>query len=284
MRKIILSFLYLSLNLLVIAQRAYMPTSADLEDFLKSKTYVVLEASPFSDFNIEMKEIMTKIWNLTDFDFIKAAEFEKKSKDPSCSFIYTTYVTLDKDKTDSRYVFIHLALGGDNTSLNDLRDFVSIPLGYSGADPDNYNYKLGLFVRFMQKHIELIKEKPEVISSNVFNYYNKNMADVKEKTLYLIADELTNEVNSESKIKSVYPYKIKIVDKDEIRDAILEGDNNVVFLHKVGPEGSKLKARCYKFLVGAGDANIYYYHYHMVNPKNKDGFLLADFKRLVKSN
>lgn len=283
MKKIIFQFIVFSLSLPLVAQRAYTPTTDDLETFLRSKTLVVLEASPFSDYNIEMQDIMPKIWDLTDFDFIKTGEFPEKSKDPAYSFIYSTYVTLDKDKTNSRYVFIHLALGGDNNSINDLRDFISIPLGYSGADPDNYIYKLGLFVKFMQKHIRLIHEKPEIISSNVFNYYNKNMADVKGKTLYLIPEELSREVNSESKIKSVYPFKIKITDKEDIREAVLEGNNDVVFLHKVGPEGSKLQARCYKFIVGAGDAEIYYYHYHMINPKNPDGFLPGDFRRLQKS-
>lgn len=109
------------------------------------------------------------------------------------------------------------------------------------------------------------------------------MADAKDKTLYLIADELTNEVNTEAKIKSIYPHKIKIVEKEDIKEAIMEGNDDIVFLHKVGPEGSKLQARCYKFIIGAGDANIYYYNHHMVNPKNRDGFLAADFKRLAIS-
>ena len=265
------------------AQRPYVPTPADLDNLVATKTYVVLDDSPLSDFNMEMKEVMPREWKLTEFDYIKLADFPEKSKDPSSSFIYTTYVTFDNDKTESRYIFLHFSLGGDNVSVNDLRDIVSVPLGYAGVDPDHYNYKLGLFVRFIQKHINLIKEKPELISSNVFKHYNDNMADVKDKTLYLIDDELAKDVGTAARIKSAYPYKFKLVDREEIKDAITEGNHDVVFLHKVGPEGKKLKARCYKILIGAGDAEFYYFNYHMVSAKKQDGCLSSDFKKLAKS-
>lgn len=283
MNKTVFLFLFCSVSIMLNAQRSYVPTTADLDRLLKSKTYVVLEASPLSEFNIELKDMMPRVWNLTDYDFLNSNEFEEKSTDPNFSFIYTSFVTFDRDVTDSRYVFLHLALGGENTSLNDLRDLISIPLGYAGVDPDNYNYKLGLFIKFIQNHINLIRERPDVISSNVFNHYNNNMADVKGKTLFLIEDELAKDVSTSARIKLVYPHKFELVDRDRIREAIVESDENVVFLHKVGPEGKKLKARCYKILIGAGDANFYYFHYHMISPRNPDGFLNADFRRLAKS-
>lgn len=54
------------------------------------------------------------------------------------------------------------------------------------------------------------------------------------------------------------------------------------FLHKVGPEGTKLDARSYKIIIGAADANFYYFDYHKISGKNPDGFLESDFKNLVK--
>ena len=283
MKKIAFLLLFWSVSILLNAQRAYVPTPADLDNLIKSKTYVILENSPMSDFNMEMKELMPRVWTLTEFDYLKSADFEEKSKDPNCSFIYTSFVTLDRDVTDSKYIFLHLALGGENLSLNDLRDLISIPLGYAGVDPDKYNYKLELFVKFMQKHINLIRERPDLVSSNVFNHYNTNMSDVKGKTLYLIEDELTKDVNTSAKIKLVYPHKFELVDRDAIKDAIVANDNDVVFLHKVGPEGKQQKARCYKFLIGAGDANIYYFDYHMISPRKQDGFSGLDFKKLSRS-
>jgi len=52
-----------------------------------------------------------------------------------------------------------------------------------------------------------------------------------------------------------------------------------VFLHKVGPEGTRLIARCYKILIGAADSKFYYFDYHKISDEKPDGFLLSDFKK-----
>jgi hypothetical protein len=72
------------------------------------------------------------------------------------------------------------------------------------------------------------------------------------------------------------------VTREEIRQAIIDRNEDIVFLHKVGPEGKKFKARSYKILIGAGDARFYYFDYHMVSDKNPDGFLISDLKKLAK--
>ena len=111
---------------------------------------------------------------------------------------------------------------------------------------------------------------------------NDNIKDIKGKTLYLLENELAKEVNSVARIRKIYPYKFKIVTKEEIEEAIKNREGNIVFLHKVGPEGTKLNARSYKIIIGAGDANFYYFDYHKINDKKPDGFLTSDFKKLSK--
>jgi hypothetical protein len=273
---------FMFLFALAYGQREYLPTPYDLEQFYSTKTYVVLEDSPMSDFNFEIKEVIGKVWNLTEFDFIKQAEFPEKSKDPTASFIYTSMVSFERDKTDSRYIFLHISLGGDNLTMDDLRDLVSIPLGYAGADPENYIYKLGIMLKFMQNHLKLITENPSIVSSNIFKYYNNNISSAHEKTIYFVESELTREIGTAARIKQYYPYKFKIVTREDIREAIHNQDENIVFLHKVGPEDNREKARSYKILIGAGDANFYYFDYHMVSDKNPDGFLVTDLKKLAK--
>jgi hypothetical protein len=63
----------------------------------------------------------------------------------------------------------------------------------------------------------------------------------------------------------------------------MEGDENAVFLHKVGPDGKKMEARVFKILIGAADAKFYYYDYHKASDKNPDAFLASDFKKLSKA-
>ena len=85
-----------------------------------------------------------------------------------------------------------------------------------------------------------------------------------------------------SRIKKVYPYKFRIVTKEDIEEAIKNRDPDVVFLHKVGPEGTKVNARCYKMVIGAADANFYYFDYHKISEKKPDGLLSQDFKKMAK--
>jgi hypothetical protein len=139
-------------------------------------------------------------------------------------------------------------------------------------------------VRFLQDHVRLITEHPEMVSQNVYKHYNDNMGDVRGKTLYLVEDELENSVSREAGIRMVYPYDVQIVEPEQIKELIMAGDEDAVFLHKVGPEGEQLNARVYKILIGVADGKFYYFDYHKASAKNPDAFLEKDFKKLARAN
>ncbi|MBP1668461.1 MAG: hypothetical protein H6Q21_827 [Bacteroidetes bacterium] len=282
MKRITAGFVFMIVCGIVLSQN-YVPTPEDIKAFFTTKTLVVLEDNPLMEYNYIIKDIMKKEWNVTEYDFISSGEFEEKRKDPQYSFLYMARVTFESDNTDATYRFLHLSLGGDYFRLNEMPDLVALPLAYYDVEEENYSYKLALLVRFMQNHVRLISENPEIISANVFKHYNDNIKDIRDKTLYILESELSSEVNSAARIKKVYPYKFKIATREEIAEAIDERDPDVVFLHKVGPEGTKEHARCYKVIIGAADANFYYFDYHSVSDKNPDGFLEDDFKKLVRN-
>jgi len=282
MKRILTGFLAMVLCGIALSQN-YVPSDEDIKAFFTTKTLVVLEDNPLMEYNYIIKDIMKKEWTITEYDFISSGEFEEKRKDPQYSFIYMAQVTFESDKTDASYRFLHLSIGGDYFRMNEMPDIVAVPLSYYDVEEENYSYKLALLVRFMQNHVKLISEHPEIVSANVFKHYNDNIKDIRDKTLYILESELTNEVNSAARIKKVYPYKFKIATREEIAEAIEKRDPDMVFLHKVGPEGTKLNARCYKVIIGAADANFYYFDYHSVSDKNPDGFLESDFKKLVKN-
>jgi hypothetical protein len=281
MKRIIASLVLAGAVALVYSQ-SYVPSREDVNAFFTTKTLVVLESNPLMEYNSIIKKVMQQEWNITEFDFITEKEFEEKRMDAQYSFIYMSQVTFESDKTDAAYRFLHLSLGGDYFRLNEMPDIASVPLAYFNVEEERYAYKLAILVRFLQNHAKLIKEHPEIISANVFKYYNANIKDIKEKTLYLLLEELAPSVNTEARIKKVYPYKFKIVTMEDIEQAIKERNPDVVFLHKVGPEGTKINARSYKIIIGASDANFYYFDYHKISDKNPDGFLESDFKNLVK--
>jgi hypothetical protein len=259
-----------------------VPSRQDIAAFFTTKTLVVLEDNPMMEYNSIIKKVMEQEWKVTEYGFISNKEFEEKRFDPQYSFIYMSRVSFEADKTDAAYRFLHLSLGGDYFRLNEMPDMASIPLAYYEVDEDGYAYKLAILVRFIQNHTLLIKEHPEIVTVNVFKHYNDNIADIKGKTLYILKEELSPAVNSDAKIKKVYPYKFAIVTRDDIEEAIKERTPDVVFLHKVGPQGTKMNARCYNVVIGAADAKFYYFDFHKITDKNPDGFLESDFKNLVK--
>jgi hypothetical protein len=138
-------------------------------------------------------------------------------------------------------------------------------------------------VRFLQDHVRLITKNPDMVSQNVYEHYNDNMEDIRGKTLYFVEEELERSMASEAKIRSVYPHEVMIVERDRIKELIMQGNENAVFLHKVGPEGKRMEARVYKILIGAGDAKFYYFDYHKSKGKNPDAFLESDFKKLARA-
>lgn len=266
------------------AQREYLPTIEDLTHFHTTKTYIVLNDNPMSEYNMEIRDAVEKYWNITEYEFLDFDEFGDKSVDKNASFLYTAAVNFEKDRSYTRYIFLCVSLGGDYHSINDMKDVANLPMSFHGVDEDRYTYKLGTMVQFLQEHIRLITDNPSMVSQNIYKHYNDNMGDMKGKTLYLVEDELAREVSSEARIRSVYPNKVKIVEPEEIKELIMAGDENAVFLHKVGPEGKKMNARVYKILIGAADGKFYYFDYHKINAKRPDAFLESDFKKLAKAS
>ncbi len=281
MKKFILPIVLMCTAILVNAQ-SYIPSREDIQAFFNTKTLVVLQDNPLLEYNYIIKDVMNQEWNVTEFDFISYKEFEELRLDPQYSFLYMSIVTFENDKTDAQYRFLHLSLGGDYLRMNQMPDMASVPLAYANVEEDNYTYKLAILVRFIQNHVKLIKDNPQIVSQNVFNYYNDNIKDIKTKKLYVLEEELAKEVNSTARIKKVYPFRFEIITKEEVTEAIKNRDDDVVFLHKVGPEGTKLNARCYKVIIGAADANFYYFDYHKISDKNPDGLLQSDFKKMTK--
>ncbi len=282
MKKII--FLMISLlSISAIAQNV-APSQADIQVFLKSTTYVVLDQSMFgTTYNEKIKAAMEKHWKITPYEFITRAEYAQKRRDPKASFLAKTEVYFDKDKQKIKYQFLNLMLGTQSGRVTSMHDLANFPLAYAGGSDENYSYKLGMILIFMQNHINLIKNNPKLNDKNIIRYYNNQRTEIHDKTLYVLADELSNEVNSIQKIKKYYQYPVKIVTKQEVEQAINSRNKNIVFFHVVRPEKeSPKKERCYKLVIDASDARLYYWSMDKINKKKPAGILANDFKKLNK--
>lgn len=259
-----------------------LPTAQDYERFMETKTLVVMDANTMSDFNFKIKEVMKRVWNLTKYDFITEKEFDIKKNDPSYSFLLTTTVTFDADKTKARYIYLSLLMGKEKTKVKDLPDLISIPLAYASVEDQKYAYKMDAFVRFIQEHVNLMRSNPKLISKNPLLYYNKNMQSLSNKTLWLIKEDLQSSMRTEAAVKKVYPYRFRFATEEEVSEAIERRDPDVAFLHKVGPEVSRYKTRCYKIIVGAADTEFFYFDYHTIDKSTPDKLLERDLKKMGK--
>lgn len=274
-------FLFVALTTNLLAQHA--PVSAkDVDHFYTTKTYVVMDDNDLSDYNFKVQDAVKNHWKVTPYEFIKQTEFENLRKDKNNSFLILSEVVFYKDKLQAKYDFFSLVLGGNYPTLGKMPVLAAVPLAYSAAPQESSAYKLGALLKFLQAHVELIKQHPELIDNdNMFKYYNDSQISLMDKTLYLIKEEQPYNLNTEAKIKALYPYKIKFVTRTELEDAIDNNEEDIVFLHKVGPEGTKRKARCFKIIVGT-DSQLYYFDWHMITAKKPDGLLENDYKKIAK--
>jgi hypothetical protein len=242
----------------------------------------VKDNNPMSEWSIKIEEAVKQGWTLTKVEFINDTEFEKMRGDMDKSFLVRIKVRYPDDKVRAFYEFMTFTNGAAVKDVVDMPEVCSIPLGYDAVNQDSWSYKLLSFVRFAQNHIKLIADNPSLISSNPLDYYNRNIADLKDKEIWMVERDLAPDMRTIAKIRDAYKGVVRIVKPEDIEQAIAEKKDNVVFLHKVGPEGTRMQARIYKTLLGAGDDKIYYFDYHMWSKSKGDGFLKKDFKRISK--
>jgi hypothetical protein len=163
-----------------------------------------------------------------------------------------------------------------------LPEICAVPLSFLGVDDYEYGFKLGVILSFMQKHAKMISEDPSLTGRRYLRYYNKNIPEVIKKTILVREEDLSPAISTLKSIKAIYPHDIRIVSEDSIRSAIAAKAPNTLILHKVGPVGNWKNGYCFKMLIGADDADMYYYNYHLVDKKNPNGLLESDLKRLAR--
>lgn len=282
MKKILLFLFCLLSALLATAQQRPYPSAAEAEGLGSTVTCVVLEDNQISFFNAEIKNAINKYWNLTPVKFITSSEFDDMRTDPACSFIVLTTTSFSNDKSGSEYDFLNLLLGADVESISEMPEFCAVPLCYTGAPEEEYSYKLGLIVRFMQYHASQMMKNPRTLALRDLKYYNGNVPEIAGKTILVREQDLAPEINTVEKIAAVYQHPVIIADEEEIMNAVDEGRSDVVILHKVGPDSERMEGICIKIMIGTDDAVMYYYDSHIINSRNADGLLISDLKRIAR--
>lgn len=282
-RRISLLLFLLMISLSGFSQEKVAGADA-IQKFLKTTTCVVLDNNIFDSYNSAIKKAVKESWTITPVEFVSQEDFNQRKFDDKYSFLMITKDYYKDDADKMSYKFISVLLGGKYGAVYHMPTLASFPLSYyENADYEFYNYKFGPIVKFLQNHINLTKSDPSLTEKNIILYYNKNVSALGSKTLYVVKSDLASDVNTEAKVKENYSKPFKIVaEHEDLEEVIDQGDNNTVFVHKVGPpKGSPRVARCFNIVMGV-DGKIYYFDFHKISGKSPDGFLKSDFKKLAK--
>jgi len=280
---------FMSLMVFVLASSAIfagsdIPTRYLINKFYSTKTKIVLEEQPVG-YNILLKQAVQRFWRLTDYEFISYDEFKEQKSNENFSFIVLTETQFDKDEVPVNYYFVNLLLGDENAqTLTNMPELAAIPLSYADINPEKHFYKLNSIIAFMQNHLIRVRDHRFPFALRGMKYYHKYLPNIrKQKELWIVKSDIAETIRDSAAIHDIYPYYIRYVTHKQIEKAIDQRRNNVVYLHKVGPEGESVrKGRSIKILFGAADARIYFYKHHIIEEERPDGFLEKDFKRLKR--
>jgi hypothetical protein len=278
----LLIIIVLVFSAITLTGQSPFPDKDEIKQFDASKTCIVLEDNPFSEYNLTIKDAVNSYWKITPFEFIAVKDFNVRRLNPAYSFIVITQTNFEKDKTNAIYNFINLLQGKNVNKLGEMPEICAIPLSFAGASDLDYSYKLGAILLFMQRHAKMISEDPSLTGRKYLNYYNKNIPDVKNKTILIKQEDLAPDIASSDLIKRVYTHNIEIVTEDDIIKAIEVKTPNTLIFHKVGPMGKKVGGFCFKMLIGTDDSELYYYNQHKIEPDSPNALLPADLKKLEK--
>jgi hypothetical protein len=245
--------------------------------FKNSTTCVVLDNGGLL-YNVLLKDAVEKYWKSTQFEFIDEKEFENRRFDSKYSFLVLMKGAFDKDPGGVTYDYLSLVLGGSERTLTDMPEICSIPISYSSVNSDNYGYVLPAVIKFMQKHARNLEDKRFFILLNGLKYYN-GTGSFKDNVLLLDKNMMASDANTESKIRNVYPYSVKLLDTKEFQDELNSNPINTMFVFHVGPNQQSGSGKCFEMIFDI-EGNLYYYNYRNITNDNEDGFNLNDFKHL----
>lgn len=245
--------------------------------FKNSRTCVVLE-NGMTVYNGYIKDAVNKYWKSTDYEFIDESEFERRRIDSKYSFLVLMDEVYDNDPGGVSYSSMNLVLGDAASNLTNMPELCSIPIAYTGDKFADYEYAIPAIIKFIQKHAKNLETERFLISIKGFGFYN-GKADFKDKVLLLNKTGMALYVDTPDRIKTVYPYYVKLVSSSEMKDELSLNLANALFLFHVGPGEDAGAGKCFEMIFDV-EGNLCYYNSRKITNDNGNGFNLDDFKRI----
>ncbi len=267
--------LFLLANSLLFAQLKFAD-SKTINEFLRTKTYIVLEDIMFSDFNTAINEAAKKHWKITPYEIINLKKYEQLSKSPKHSFLIVSIGEITGLKTSFSFNLLNLLMGHPSGNINKMKEIIIIPLSYYSeeGDEEEYAYKLSGILNAFQYYVL------NHTNEDWKKWINENKKDLKNKELWLTKNDISSSIHTTEEIQNLYPYALKIVSEKEIEEAIDKKLPQVAFVHKVGKDINQ-HAYCLKTIIACSDGKVLYLSYDKITKQEPAGMLIKDFKTLI---
>jgi hypothetical protein len=270
------SILIFTLAIISLGASANPPLASKLQIglFKNSKTCVVLGTGSIT-YEMYIKDAVQKYWNATEFEFIDQLEFDKRRFDSKYSFLVLMKGVFDKDPGGVSYNYLSLVLGDVAANMTDMPELCSIPIAYSDDNNNDFEYAIPAIVKFIQKHARNLEYNRLFISLKGLKFYNK-ASGFRGKGLLLNKEMLASNADSPEKIKTAYPYYVKLLTTSAIQEELSSNPTNSLFLFHVGPPKNSASGKCFEMIFDT-EGNLYYYNSRKITNDNGDGFNMKDF-------
>ncbi|MGC9331945.1 MAG: hypothetical protein ACP5DZ_08740 [Bacteroidales bacterium] len=255
-----------------------VPSQQEIRNFESSKTYIVKEDKLISDYNLALEDAVQKHWHATDAEVISSTEFKNMRTDESASFVYMNQVHFKEDKTLTAYEYLFLSMGDKSGDIDDMPDLCAVPLAVKGTKQEEFVYKIGLILEFMQGHVRVCKNHPDLNEKDVINFYSSREISLDDKKLWLLKNEVEADIRNQTEMASIYPYEFQFVDKEDIKAAIDQVRDDILILHLTKAGENRY---CFKLIVTAGKGGLYFYDYHRTKKQKPSLLLKTDIKKFI---
>ena len=94
--KALLISLVLVFEAVTLTGQSPFPDNDEIMQFGASKTCIVLEDNPFSEYNLSIKDAVNSYWKITPFEFISVKDFNVRRLNQAYSFLVITQTNSEK--------------------------------------------------------------------------------------------------------------------------------------------------------------------------------------------
>ena len=258
------------------AQKRVVPTAEQIARVERTITNVVLTGENML-FDAALRSAVEKFWTITPVEFITNNEFNQHIDDANRLFLLIVDGKFKKDKTQSNYTFLNLLMGGA-TKIEELSDFILLPLACSEDGEDRAILFMNAYVNIVQQHLKMLQEKPRQARAEL-DTYNSGIDKLSGRRIIMQRADVAYEV-TDGEIVELFNNSLSFVTDLEMEHAVNTNAENMVAAISLFPNTDAKGGYCYNLLIACDTHELLYYKRHKIVGNNQQGFMKEEMRRI----